>query len=268
MDASHRHRFAPLALPLVCIAALAQQPGGRLPPAPPAPPTPGVPPAPAVTPAPGKRTAPALESPSPADQPPRSISPRPGTPIAKGTVSRLLPNPDGQVEGLLLSDGTQVRFPPHMSQELASAVRPGSAVAVEGYREAGGAVRARVITDEASGQRVVERDPQPPAAAPNTTHSTGLGPLSVEGRIQQLMRDPAGDVNGVVLEDGSVVRFPANVRRQFPGVLQPGIAVSASGYGTQTRFGRALDATTLGAGDHPPQPLNDNAPKGARGAPR
>jgi hypothetical protein len=207
------------------------------------------------------------EMPSPSDQPPRSISPRPGTPIAKGTVSRLLPSADGQVEGLMLSDGTQVRFPPHMSQELAATVHPGSSVNVEGYREAGGAVRARVITDQSSGRSVAERAPAPPMVSPNL-HSTGLGPLSAEGRIRQLMRDPAGDVNGVVLEDGSVVRFPPNVRRQFPGVLQPGISISASGYGTQTRFGRALDATTLGGADRPPQPLQDHGLKGNPSAPR
>lgn len=255
-------RLGALAVACACGGASAQ-----LTPAPIAPPAPDVPPAPAVVLTPGMGAAP-RESPSPSDQPPRSIAPRPGTPIAKGTVSRLLPSADGKVEGLLLSDGTQIRFPPHMTQELAATVRPGSAVSIEGYREAGGAVRARAITDQSSGRSVVERDPTPPSAAPSTLHSTGLGPLSAEGRIQQLMRDPAGDVNGVVLEDGSVVRFPPNVRRQFPGVLQPGVSVSASGFGSQTRWGRALDAATLGAGDRPPQPLTDHGLKGAPGAPR
>ncbi len=235
-------------------------------PAPNSPPTPASPPAPSVTPTPSFRIAP-REAPAPADAPPRSISPKPGTPIAKGNVSRLLPNAEGEIDGLLLTDGTQVRFPPHLTQELASTVKPGSQVSVEGYREAGGVVRARVITDQSSGRSIAEHDPAPPMTSPNL-HSTGLGPLSAEGRIQQLMRDPAGDVNGVVLEDGSVVRFPPNVRRQYPGVLQPGTSISASGYGTQTRFGRALDATTLGAGDRPPQPLNDYGLKGAPGAPR
>lgn len=253
-------RTTPLALALVWGASLAQ-----LTQSPNAPPTPDVPPAPAVVPTPGMGTAP-RETPPSTDQPPRTISPRPGTPIAKGTVSRMLPSADGNMEGLLLSDGTQIRFPPHMAQELASTVKPGSAVSIEGYREAGGAVRARVITDQSSGRSVTEHAP-PPSTAPPTLHSTGLGPLSAEGRIQQLVRDPAGDVNGVVLEDGSVVRFPPNVRRQFPGVLQPGVSISASGYGTQTRWGRALDAATLGAADRPPQPLTDHGLKGAPGVP-
>jgi hypothetical protein len=262
-----RTLLSPLVLALVCTATWAQ-PNGGLTPAPVAPPVPGAPPTPGVNPAPRVGTA-RREMPGPSEttQPPRSIAPRPGTPIATGTVSRLLPDADGNVEGLLLSDGTQVRFPPHMSQELAAAIKPGSAVNVEGYREAGGAVRARVITDQATRRSVTEHDAAPSTVPPNL-HSTGLGPLTAEGRIQHLMRDPAGDVNGVVLEDGSVVRFPPNVRRQFPGVLQPGISISASGYGMQSEYGRALNAATLGAGDRPPQPLSDHGLTGAPGAPR
>lgn len=234
-----------VALATASLASVAQ--GGA--PTPSTPSLPGTPPAPMVAPAPGMQP----ETPSPSAQPPRSMSPRPGTPIAKGTVNRLLPDTEGRVDGLLLSDGTQIRFPTHMTQELASTVKPGSAVSVEGYREAGGAVRARVITEEASGRSVREHDPAPAAAAPNRD-SPAPAQLSAEGRIQQLMRDPAGDVNGVVLDDGSVVRFPPAVRRQFPGMLQPGVAISASGYGAESRYGRALDAQRLAPGGAP-QPL-------------
>jgi hypothetical protein len=36
----------------------------------------------------------------------------------RGTVSQYMMNPDGLVDGILLSENTIVRFPPHMSQQL------------------------------------------------------------------------------------------------------------------------------------------------------
>src|ERR1700751_3611530 len=46
-------------------------------------------------------------------------------PVATGAVRRLLVNPQGEVDALLLADGTIVKFPPHVSQELVAAVRVG-----------------------------------------------------------------------------------------------------------------------------------------------
>ena len=46
------------------------------------------------------------------------------SPVAQGTVGQYLLNPHGEVDGLLLSDGTQVHFPPHMGDELVAAVKP------------------------------------------------------------------------------------------------------------------------------------------------
>ena len=55
------------------------------------------------------------------------------TPTASGTVQQYLLTPHGEVEGLLLTDGTIVRFPPHLSAALASTVKPGDAVTIAGF---------------------------------------------------------------------------------------------------------------------------------------
>lgn len=53
-------------------------------------------------------------------------------PSIAGTVKQYLLTPVGDVEGLELQDGTDVRFPPHMGAALASIVKPGDRVNVLG----------------------------------------------------------------------------------------------------------------------------------------
>jgi hypothetical protein len=80
-----------------------------------------------------------------------------------GTVTRFTLTPRGDLDGLILGDGTQVRVPPHLSAELAAAVKPGDAVTVSGVRSPTGALFiAASVTDNASNQTVVDRGP--PAA--------------------------------------------------------------------------------------------------------
>lgn len=45
-------------------------------------------------------------------------------PAVAGTVARYTLTPRGDVDGLVLGDGTEVRFPPHLSAQLVYAVRP------------------------------------------------------------------------------------------------------------------------------------------------
>ena len=55
------------------------------------------------------------------------------TPSVSGTVQQYLLTPHGEVEGLLLSDGTVVKFPPHLGAALASNVKPGDTVTALGF---------------------------------------------------------------------------------------------------------------------------------------
>src|SRR5947199_3688443 len=57
-----------------------------------------------------------------------------------GTVTRFTLTPRGDLDGLILGDGTQVHVPPHLSAELAAAVKPGDAATVSGPRSPAGAL--------------------------------------------------------------------------------------------------------------------------------
>ena len=53
-------------------------------------------------------------------------------PITTGVVERFVINPEGKIDGLLLTDQTLVHTPPRLSDQLKSAVRPGDSIRARG----------------------------------------------------------------------------------------------------------------------------------------
>jgi hypothetical protein len=80
---------------------------------------------------------------------------------AKGKVSEFHVNRHGDVDGFLLSDGTEVKLPPHQAGDLEALVQVGSQVWIEGRRHETPHgdihLHADQIMDTASG-RTLERD--------------------------------------------------------------------------------------------------------------
>src|SRR5579862_7752752 len=57
-------------------------------------------------------------------------------PAYTGRVQQFTLTPRGDIDGLILSDGTEVKTPPHLSTAIAYAIRPGDAVTIHGLRAA------------------------------------------------------------------------------------------------------------------------------------
>jgi hypothetical protein len=168
-----------------------------------------------------------------------------GTEQIAGTVNMYLLNPRGEVDGLLLTDGTQVKFPPHMSADLTRLVKPNERVTTQGVREAASVFTAFTITNS-SGQSLNEARPiRPPP--PSDLQSVNLTPMQAEGKIRIVLHAPRGEMEGAVLEDGTIVRIAPHVSAQLSALFQPGAAISVRGYGTRNEFGRALEAVEIGS---------------------
>jgi hypothetical protein len=175
--------------------------------------------------------------------------------VVQASVSRFLLNARGDIDGLLLGDGTQVQFPPHMTDELIAVVRPGDRVSVQGYREYNlPVVKALSITNLGTQRSVVEHPPtQPLPRLPRLPFMQDLHELSAQGTVEHLLYGKRGEVNGILLSDGSVVHFPPPVAYQLGTSLQIGQRLSAAGYGVENQYGRALEATSIGAEGQTPQ---------------
>ncbi|WDM67838.1 hypothetical protein [Xanthomonas cucurbitae] len=207
-----------------------------------------VPPPPAP---PAAARAPAGMPPPPPPMPPAPPTPVAATPVQlTGTVERFLINPNGEVDGLWLRDGTQVGIAPHLSAELQAAVRRGDAVTVQGYRLGDLPVlRASSIRSTRSKREVVDRPPMAaamPPAPPAPPAPAALTPLEAQGRIERLVYGPGGEVNGALLSDSTVVRMPPHLALQFAELLRIGAPLSVRGFGVANAAGRSIEATGLG----------------------
>jgi hypothetical protein len=174
------------------------------------------------------------------------------TPTAiSGTVKRYLINPEGDVDGMLLTDNTVVMFPPHVGAQLTAAVVPGDNVRVSGSAVAGGTLRALQIVNARTGQTI---DDRPPGLAPGVPdprllrglQGGGLVKLEARGSVVQVTTAPRGEPDGVLLDDGTVVKLTPPGASQFSALLRPGTYVAAQGYGTHNRYGESLQATAFG----------------------
>ncbi|MNN17741.1 hypothetical protein D3C81_1309350 [compost metagenome] len=177
----------------------------------------------------------------------------------EGQVQRMLINPYGEVDGLRLSDGTIAKFAPHMADALTATVKVGDAVRIIGRVETRGTVKADAIIHSESGRTVYD---QPPPVGegrvlPPHLRAQRLQPQQVEGQVDTVLTGPRGEANGVILSDGSIVRFPPESLRLS---VQKGAPFAASGLGTRNAFGTALEAVSMGTTFSTLQPLYDRAP--------
>jgi hypothetical protein len=98
--------------------------------------------------------------------PPPRKSEKPGrkaekTLTAAGVVAAFHKSRNGEVDGLRLDDGTEVRFPAAASKKLAGVVSLKDRITIEGWTYAGESeIHAATIKNEASGKAVdVDRPP-------------------------------------------------------------------------------------------------------------
>lgn len=177
-------------------------------------------------------------------------------PAAESIVSRVLVNPLGEVDGILLETGSIVTFPPHMGVQLAAAIKAGDRVSVKGYPETPGQIKGYVITNTRTNQSVMTL-PKPPEGIKPPPHLRGVGlkEMQAEGEVRHVRHGGKGEINGVILSDGTIVRFPRDAAYRFGSLFQVGQRIAAKGFGTETEYGRALEATALGQAGQPPQPL-------------
>ncbi|MDR8028965.1 hypothetical protein KPA93_02420 [Burkholderia cenocepacia] len=170
--------------------------------------------------------------------------------LASGTLSRLTINPEGAVDGFVLSDGTLVRLPPHLGAQLTALVKTGDRVTVAGERRVDDEIRARVVRNDGTGASLSDQPPAPVAPVPPTLRGVNLARLSVSGVVRRVTHAPRGEPDGVMLDSGAIVKLTVPAAQQFGALLAPGERVAAVGYGTRNAYGEALQATAFGAPGH------------------
>ncbi len=148
--------------------------------------------------------------------------------------------PRGDVDGLILQDGTQVHFSPHMSTSLVYAVRPGDSVTVHGLKaKALPIVMAMSITNDATHQTVTDMGPRGPRME--------AGPASeITGQVKSPLYGPRGEINGVLMADGTEVRLPPPEAAKLGDTLAAGKTLVVRGELVDSALGKVVLARAIG----------------------
>ncbi len=183
--------------------------------------------------------------PQPGGQPPVP----PASPSITGNVKQYLLTPVGDVEGVELQDGTDIRFPPHMGAALTAIVKPGDRVTVMGFvappTSYGRAVKALTITNTSTNQSVVDQPPTTPPPPP-WMRGRSMRQMTIGGSLSHYILNDRGDIDGLILNNGYEVKFAPHIGMAVAMALarQPSATIQASGYGTTNSFGTVVDAMT------------------------
>lgn len=180
--------------------------------------------------------------------------PRPEKLEKVGQIQRMLRDPMGNVDRLLLADGTLVRLRPDGST---AGLTVGQTVKIDG-RGHGKHVFAQSIATPSGAPLYAAPDapPTPPAERPK------LEDVEVSATITSALRDPRGNVEVLLLSDGSTVTVRGRLAHEASSALVEGSKVRVRGKGGRYADGASLFATevTLSSGETITQP--EHGPKG------
>ncbi len=177
--------------------------------------------------------------------------------VAEGVIERYMLDPRGEVEGLLLVDGSHMYVTSRAATQLLRALLPGDQVRVYGRRKPDERlVQADVIKNLSRGTTftVPMRLDLP---MQEQEHHLSVTEMNATGTIRILLSHPLkGIVQGMVLSDDTQIRLPPDTSEELRRSLHVGESVTVKGNGTKNRFGRAIEAVAIGRANAPLVPLD------------
>jgi hypothetical protein len=199
-------------------------------------------------------------------------------PAVRGEIERLTLTARGDIDGFILKDGTEVKTAPALSTQIAYAIKRGDRVTVHGLKAAAlPLVSAVSITDEATHRTVTDSGVAAPISRSPSTPLRRAPPQSpgvtseTSGKVHMALHGPQGEVNGLLLESGTILRFPPDPRFQLATLTQPRQAVVAEGTSITNVLGTVVDVQQIGpsrdqlaAVGAPLRPMDDGGPAGVR----
>ena len=184
-------------------------------------------------PAPGRPMAQAAAASGPAFDPAQ-------LPAFHGKVAQYLLTPRGDVDGFMLDNGTEVHTNPGLSTQLVYAVRPGDTVTIHGLKaKAAPLVAAASVTNDATNATVDGGMRRP-------MHDR-FAAIEAHGVVKAALHTPRGEINGVLLEDGTAVHLPPREAHKLAADLAVGKTVYVKGFGVTSALGKVVMARQLGS---------------------
>lgn len=176
-------------------------------------------------------------------------------PETKGTLDRFLINSQGEADGLLLKDGKEVHFPPHMGKAVVAALESGDAVQIRGVRPRDADMIAAVsiqagdaapIVDQGAAREERDNKKHDHAEAEKKAKPEPAKSADTEGVIKRVLHGPRGEKRGALLDNGVIVRMPPHVAAALRERLSPEHKLAARGPSLTNALGTVIDAREIG----------------------
>lgn len=174
--------------------------------------------------------------------------PRPEKIEKHAKIQRVIVNPMGHADRLVLADGTQVRIRP---DGATAGLTVGQEIQIEGHG-AGSWMMAEQI--KSVGGASLYADPKGPPTPMGARPA--LTDIDVAATITTVLRDPRGEIETLLLSDGSTVMVRGRLATQAAAGLVEGAKIQVRGKGGRYASGVSLFATsvTVASGETYSQP--------------
>jgi hypothetical protein len=183
-------------------------------------------------------------------------------PEIHGVVAQYDLGPRGDVDGLILTDGTEVHVAPYLGPQLLQGVKPGDGVTIHGLRaRVIPLVQAMSVTDDRTGRTIDDAMlvGGPPPHPPEPPYGQSV---QIHDRVKMQLHGPCGELNGVLLTNGTIVHMPPPAATRLADLLVPGTAIAVAGDQVSSDQGRAIAATAIGPAGGALQPIMMAPPAG------
>lgn len=178
-----------------------------------------------------------------------------------GQVSRFLFNPKGDADGLILVDGLEAHFPPHLSRRVLQSIQIGEAVTLFGVKPRTAEMIACVALESVGGERIVDTGPPVKAKKKHSGKRVGKHAESTARRVEmkdvveRSLHGPKGEVRGALLSNGCIVRFPPHAAAGAERLLKPGATLAVRGEVIDVPGSRVLEVAAWGKSMSTLEPL-------------
>jgi hypothetical protein len=171
-------------------------------------------------------------------------------PHVTSSVERFLVNPDGNADGMILGNGVEVYFAPHLSTAVLTAIHIGDRITVYGELPMAEPMIVAAIIESANGTRI-EDGGAPTRRMLGMEADTAIKPrersrLVVEALVRRTLHGPDGETRGVLLDDGTTVVWTFHGGEDYSEFLCPASWLAVRGTGLATEIGTAIEADEIG----------------------
>ncbi|MBN3760862.1 hypothetical protein [Burkholderia sp. Ac-20365] len=167
-------------------------------------------------------------------------------PETRGTVTRFLLNPHGELDGLVLGSRQpqQIHFPPHLSRQITRHVSVGDEIRVRGIKPRSADMIAAVSVTTKTGKVILDEGP-PHNGEKHQRPEAERRPMQASGEVVLSLFGPKGELRGALLDDGTSLRMPPHAATELASYLAPGTHVHAWGHGVGNRHGRTIEVDEI-----------------------